>query len=68
LHQYRQDLRLRWSLEGVIESRRPLVDIALDAGFSSHSHFTSSFRRQFAETPSRVRVHGCWQKLSSARF
>jgi AraC-like DNA-binding protein len=58
LHQYRQELRLRWSLEDVIESRRPLVDIALDAGFSSHSHFTSSFRRQFAQTPSQVRVQG----------
>lgn len=67
LHQYRQDLRLRWSLEEVIESRRPLVDIALDAGFSSHSHFTDSFRRQFARTPSRVRMHGRQQRVS-ARF
>ena len=58
LHQYRQNLRLRWSLEGVIESSRPLVDIALDAGFSSHSHFTSTFHRQFAQTPSRLRVNG----------
>jgi len=56
LHQYRHNLRLRSSLEGVIESDRSLVDIALDAGFSSHSHFTNSFRREFAETPSRLRV------------
>jgi len=61
LHRYREDLRLRRSLEGVMESSRPLVDIALDAGFSSHSHFTSSFRRRFAQTPSRVRAHGCQQ-------
>ena len=66
LHQYRHELRLRWSLEGVIESRRPLVDIALDAGFSSHSHFTNSFRRQFAVTPSQVRLGG--PDPISARF
>ena len=56
LHQYRQKLRVRWSLEGVMESSRALVDIALDAGFSSHSHYTSSFRQEFAQTPSSVRA------------
>ena len=56
LHQYRQKLRVRWSLEGVMESSRSLVDIALDAGFSSHSHYTSSFRQEFAQTPSSVRA------------
>jgi AraC family transcriptional regulator len=56
LHQYRQKLRVRCSLEGVMESSRSLVDIALDAGFSSHSHYTSSFREEFAQTPSSVRA------------
>lgn len=56
LHQYRQQLRIRWSLESVMESDRSLVDIALDAGFSSHSHYTSFFRREFAKTPSSVRT------------
>jgi AraC family transcriptional regulator len=56
LHQYRQKLRVRWSLEGVMESNKSLVDIALDAGFSSHSHYTSSFRQEFAQTPSSVRA------------
>jgi len=55
LHQYRQKLRLRCSLEGVMESRRSLVDIALDAGFSSHSHYTHTFRQEFARTPSSLR-------------
>ena len=55
LHQYRQKLRVRWSLESVMESNRSLVDIALDAGFSSHSHYTSSFRQEFSRTPSNVR-------------
>ena len=55
LHQYRQKLRVRCSLEGVMESRRSLVDIALDAGFSSHSHYTHTFRQEFARTPSSLR-------------
>jgi AraC family transcriptional regulator len=55
LHQYRQKLRIRWSLEDVTTSTRPLVDIALDAGFSSHSHFTNSFHREFGHTPSDLR-------------
>jgi AraC family transcriptional regulator len=55
LHQYRQKLRIRWSLEDVTSSTRPLVDIALDAGFSSHSHFTNSFYREFGHTPSDLR-------------
>ena len=58
LHQYRQKLRVRWSLESVMESSRSLVDIALDAGFSSHSHYTSCFRQEFAQTPSSVRSGG----------
>lgn len=56
LHNYRQRLRVRWSLESVMASSRPLVDIALEAGFSSHSHFTSSFQREFAHTPSVLRA------------
>jgi AraC family transcriptional regulator len=32
-----------------------LIDIALDLGFSSHSHFTEAFRRNFGTTPSAVR-------------
>lgn len=56
LHQYRQKLRVRSSLESVMDSSRSLVDIALDAGFSSHSHYTSSFRQEFARTPSSLRT------------
>ena len=56
LHQYRQQLQVRWSLESVMESGRPLVDIALEAGFSSHSHFTGTFHREFAHTPSSIRA------------
>jgi AraC family transcriptional regulator len=54
LHQYRTTLRVRWALEAVRGGGR-LVDIALAAGFSSHSHFTSAFHEAFGATPVSVR-------------
>jgi AraC family transcriptional regulator len=55
LHVYRNQLRLRAALERLAEPGVDLIDVALDLGFSSHSHFTESFRRNFAKTPSAVR-------------
>jgi AraC-like DNA-binding protein len=56
LHGYRQRLHLRGSLEGVMHAERSLVDIALDAGFCSHSHFTNTFCKEFGLAPSKVRT------------
>lgn len=58
LHQYRHQLRLRASLEPLQRTDRPLIEIALQQGFSSHSHFTSAFQRLFGAPPSRVRSAG----------
>ncbi len=55
MHAYRTQLRLRAALERLHEPRLALVEIALDLGFSSHSHFTESFRRHFGRTPSAFR-------------
>ncbi len=55
LHAYRNQLRLREALERLAEPDVDLIDIALDLGFSSHSHFTDTFRRSFGRTPSAVR-------------
>jgi AraC-like DNA-binding protein len=55
LHAYRNQLRLRAALERLHDSDADLIDIALDLGFSSHSHFTETFRRSFGKTPSAVR-------------
>jgi AraC-like DNA-binding protein len=52
---YRTRLRLLSSLEP-IAAGEDLTAVALDAGFSSHSHFTSAFRQTFGTVPSRVRV------------
>jgi len=56
LHEYRHQLRLRWSLER-IAARPPhsLVRCALDAGFSSHSHYGAAFKRAFGQTPTEFR-------------
>jgi AraC-like DNA-binding protein len=55
LHAYRNQLRLRAALERLADRDVDLIDIALDLGFSSHSHFTETFRRSFGKTPSAVR-------------
>ena len=54
LHQYRHQLRLRTALT-LIEQGRDLTSVALDVGFSSHSHFTAAFRRAFRLTPTSFR-------------
>lgn len=58
MHAWRNDLRLRLALEGLTDRRGELSQIALDAGFSSHSHFTSAFRAHFGVTPSAVSPRG----------
>ena len=55
LHAYRNQLRLRSALERLRQPGVDLIDIAIDLGFSSHSHFTETFRRTFGKTPSVVR-------------
>jgi AraC family transcriptional regulator len=55
VHRYLTLLRLRASLERLAESDVDLTILALHLGFSSHSHFTDVFRREFGETPSNFR-------------
>lgn len=55
VHRYLTRLRLRTSLELIAEPGADLTSIALDLGFSSHSHFTDVFRREFGATPSDIR-------------
>ncbi len=55
IHEYRTQLRLRSGLSRLEDGRSDLASLALDLGFSSHSHFTSAFRRAFGVPPSAVR-------------
>jgi AraC family transcriptional regulator len=47
--------RLSRALDAVLDSDSGLTEIALDAGFASHSHFTARFRALFGRTPQQVR-------------
>ncbi len=47
--------RARLLLEG---TRKDITTIALECGFSSHSHLTSSFRQHLGATPSAFRERG----------
>lgn len=62
LHQYRHRLRLREGLLRVADGERNLSALALELGFSSHSHFTDCFRESFGLAPASYR------KLASSRF
>ena len=55
LHAWQTQLRLREALERVAEPGIDLTDLALDLGYSSHSHFTAAFRQAFGVPPSALR-------------
>jgi len=55
LHQYRNRLRLRIALERIVAGEKDLTGLALDLGFSSHSHLTDLFHRAFGLAPSECR-------------
>jgi AraC-like DNA-binding protein len=61
---YRQQLRLRLSLEQALNPAADLSAIAAGYGFSSHSHYTRAFRQAFGCTPSQARA-GSGQVLST---
>jgi AraC-like DNA-binding protein len=56
LTRYRHTLRLHLALERLRDVPVDLTALALDLGYSSHSHFTAAFRRQFGSTPSQFRA------------
>jgi AraC-like DNA-binding protein len=66
LHAWLVRLRLQLSLERVAEPRSDLTAVALDLGFSSHSHFTAAFRRAFGLTPSEFRRAASSREVSGA--
>jgi len=63
VHRYLMCLRLRASLERLADGANDLTALALELGFSSHSHFTDSFRREFGRTPSDVRCGASRRRL-----
>jgi AraC-like DNA-binding protein len=54
LHGYRVRMRLLHALDRLADAQGALTDLALDLGFSSHSHFTDAFRRTFGVPPAAL--------------
>lgn len=65
---YRQRLRLRAALGHVAGADGDLSAVALDHGFSSHSHFTAAFRREFGLTPTQFRRAAAGSSRSVAKL
>jgi AraC family transcriptional regulator len=55
LHQYQMRMRIAKSLNALLDTNDDLTNIALDAGFYSHSHFTSTFRQAVGTSPNEFR-------------
>jgi AraC-like DNA-binding protein len=54
IHAYITRLRLAAAVESLSSAPRPLARLALEMGFCHHSHFSTSFRRVYGESPSQV--------------
>lgn len=55
LGEYQREVRFA-RVCAALRSERPLIDIALDAGFADQAHFTNAFRRRFGVTPKQFRA------------
>ncbi len=55
LHQHLTALRMSAALELLSNSRRAITEIALELGYSSHSHFSATFGKIFGITPKSFR-------------
>jgi len=55
IHRHRTQLRLRRAMEHLSNPTADLAELAFELGFSTHSHFTAAFKREFGATPSAIR-------------
>lgn len=55
IHRYLKRLRLRHALAAVAQGFDDLTQLALQCGFSSHSHMTAAFRTEFGAVPRTIR-------------
>ena len=56
LRRYVSRLRASMAAERLANGERDLTDLALELGFSDHSHFTNAFRKEWGVPPSRFRA------------
>jgi AraC family transcriptional regulator len=53
--EYTRRLRLEDACKKLIATEKSITELALECGFTDHSHFCHAFRRQFGAAPSRFR-------------
>ena len=58
IHGYQRESRLRHALALVLDTDRPIAQIAIDLGFANQGHLTNLFRRRFQTTPAQIRRAG----------
>jgi AraC family transcriptional regulator len=54
IHRYLNQIRLRTSLEWIVDGVN-FTELSFLLGYSSHSHFTQAFRKEFGLPPSAIR-------------
>lgn len=67
LRRYQEGLRFAAAIERLACGESDLLRLALDLGFTSHSHFTANFRRALGVTPSELRRALAAQRAQRAR-
>ncbi|MFE7620297.1 helix-turn-helix transcriptional regulator [Streptomyces sp. NPDC057496] len=54
-HQYVMQLRLERARQALLNTNRPIADIAVEHGFADQSHLTRMMRRHTGTTPGLLR-------------
>jgi AraC family transcriptional regulator len=67
LHQYHLHARLSRGIDALLDTQKDLTTIALDLGFSSHSHFTAAFRQKIGFSPSQFRKLATHRQIAETR-
>jgi AraC-like DNA-binding protein len=68
LRRYVQQLRARIAADRLAGGAPDLTELALDLGYTDHSHFTNSFRREWGLPPSRFRARLGSRRRSRKKF
>ena len=58
IHAHHEDVRLRHALALVLDTERPLAEVAAATGFANQGHLGNRFRRRFGTSPGRARRTG----------
>ena len=49
-------LRLEWARQLLIQTKAPLIEIAMEIGFENASHFGKLFRKTYGQTPAQLQA------------